>query len=64
MNLTNIDLLGMAIRKLSQRQQGIINMRFVDKCGFRDIGEHYHISKDSARRIYEKTIVRLRREIE
>ena len=63
MSLTQLDQLGMAFRKLSRRQLGIIELRIMDDCGFRDIGNHYHISKDSAQRIYEKTLARLRREL-
>jgi len=63
MRFNNLDLIGMAMRKLSRRRQDIIRLRLWEHRGFREIGEILEISRNSAQRIYEKSIARIRREM-
>ena len=62
MNLTSIDLLGMAFRRLSKRQQKIINMRIIDKMTFQEIGDELSITKMGAQKKYKEIKKKLKKE--
>ena len=60
MNLTQLDLLGMAYRRLSKRQQNIVRMRFEDRMTYQEIGDEIDTSKMQVQRICEKSLKKIK----
>lgn len=61
--IDNIDLLGMAMRRLTKRQQLIVEMRYKYKLTFQEIGDGLSISTKHAQRIFEKSLKKLKKEV-